>query len=113
VAEAVRVRETDSDEGQRLLRIVRRGTGSVQTRPRAHLTLLAAQGTPAARIARATFTSDDRGRDVIHTFNTDGIGSLCPKHEGGWPKTFTRPERREIKKIAKSRGTEHSLPIST
>lgn len=31
VAERVRVREIDDDEGRRLLRIVRRGTGSVVT----------------------------------------------------------------------------------
>ncbi|MBT2449270.1 helix-turn-helix domain-containing protein [Streptomyces sp. ISL-43] len=33
--------------------------------------------------------------------------------KGGRPKTFTLPERREIKKIAKSRPTEHGLPFST
>lgn len=32
---------------------------------------------------------------------------------GGRPRTFTLPERREIKKIAKSKPTEHDLPFST
>src|SRR5690606_9958647 len=32
---------------------------------------------------------------------------------GGRPKKFTLPERREIKKIAKSSPTEHDLPFST
>lgn len=36
-----------------------------------------------------------------------------PKYKGGRPKTFTLPERREIKKIAKSRPVEHGLPFST
>ena len=36
VAERVRVREIDDDEGQRLLRIVRRGSGSVVTWRRKH-----------------------------------------------------------------------------
>jgi hypothetical protein len=31
MAERVRVREIDDDEGRRLLRIIRRGTGSVVT----------------------------------------------------------------------------------
>ncbi|WP_406039421.1 hypothetical protein OG799_28525 [Micromonospora sp. NBC_00898] len=74
VAERVRVREIDDDEGQRLLRIV---------------------------------------RNVIHSFNADGIEALYPKYKGGRPRTFTLPERREIKKIAKSKPAEHGLPFST
>jgi hypothetical protein len=37
VAERVRVREIDDDEGRRLLRIIRRGTGSVVTWRRAQM----------------------------------------------------------------------------
>lgn len=60
-----------------------------------------------------TFTGADRVRDVIHNFNADGFDLLYPKYSGGRPKTFTLPERREIKKIAKSKPTEHDLPFST
>lgn len=109
----VRVREIDDDEGRRLLRIVRRGTGSVVTWRRAQMILLSAQGMPVAKIAEVAFTSEDRVRDLIHNFNTDGFDSLYPKYAGGRPKTFTLPERREIKKIAKSTPTEHDLPFST
>ena len=77
------------------------------------MVLLSAQGMPVAKIAEVTFTSADRVRDVIHNFNTDGFDSLYPKYEGGRPKTFTLPERREIKKIAKSKPPEHDLPFST
>ncbi|MGW3827261.1 helix-turn-helix domain-containing protein, partial [Streptomyces sp. NPDC005071] len=111
MAERVRVREVDDDEG-RLLRIIRRGTGSVVTWRRAQVVLLSAQGMPVAKIAEVSFTSDDRVRDVVHNFNADGFDSLYPKYSGGRPKTFT-PERREIKKIAKSKPTEHDLPFST
>lgn len=113
VAERVRVREIDDDEGQRLLRIVRRGTGSVVTWRRAQMVLLSAQGMNVAKIAEVTFTSADRVRDVIHNFNADGFVSLYPKYKGGRPRTFTLPERREIKKIAKSRPVEHGVPFST
>ncbi|WTG30532.1 helix-turn-helix domain-containing protein [Streptomyces decoyicus] len=113
MAERVQVREIDDDEGRRLLRIIRRGTGSVVTWRRAQMVLLSAQGMPVAKIAEVTFTSPDRVRDVLHNFNTDGFDSLYPKYKGGRPKTFTLPERREIKKIAKSRPTEHDLPFST
>ncbi|WTX20438.1 helix-turn-helix domain-containing protein [Streptomyces sp. NBC_00656] len=75
------------------------------------MVLLSAQGMPVARIAEVSFTSDDRVRDVIHNFNTDGFDSLYPKYSGGRPKTFTLPERREIKKIAKSKPPEHDLPF--
>ncbi|GAB2805145.1 hypothetical protein GCM10027073_42080 [Streptomyces chlorus] len=113
MAEPVRVREIDSHEGQRLLRIIRRGTGSVVTWRRAQMVLLSARGMPVAKIAEVTFTSDDRVRDVIHDFNVDGFAALYPKCKGGRPRTFTLPERREIKKIAKSRPAEHGLPFST
>ncbi len=96
-----------------MLRIVRRGTGSVVTWRRAQMVLLSAQGMPVVKIAEVTFTSADRVRDVIRNFNTDGFVSLYPKYKGGRPKTFTLPERREIKKIAKSKPAEHNLPFST
>jgi hypothetical protein len=87
--EGVQVREIDDDEGQRLLRIVRRGSGWVVTSRRAQMVLLSAQGMPPGRV-----------RDVIRNFND------------GRPRKFTLPERREIKKIAKSRPAEHGLPFS-
>ncbi len=101
------------DEWQRLLRIVRRGSGSVVTWRRAQMVLLSVQGMNVAKIAEVTFTSPDRVRDVIHNFKADGFTSLYPKYKGGRPKTFSLPERREIKKIAKSRPAEHGLPFST
>ncbi|WP_225858577.1 IS630 family transposase [Rhodococcus wratislaviensis] len=113
MAERVRVRELDDDEGKRLVRIIRRGTGSVVTWRRAQMILLSAQGMPVPKIAEVCFTSADRVRDVIHNFNTDGFDSLYPKYAGGRPKKFTLPERREIKKIAKSTPVEHDLPFST
>ena len=109
----VRVREIGDDEGRRLVRIVRRGTGSVVTWRRAQVILLSAQGMPVARIAEVAFTSADRVRDVIHNFNADGFDSLYPRYAGGRPKTFTLPERREIKKIAVSAPANHGLPFST
>ena len=80
---------------------------------RAQMVLLSAQGMPVAKIAEVSFTSVDRVRDVIHNFNADGFDSLYPKYAGGRPKTFTLAERREIKKIAKSKPVEHGLPFST
>lgn len=112
VSERVRVREIDDDEGRRLVRIVRRGSGSVVTWRRAQMVLLSAQGMPVPAIARVAFTSEDRVRDVIRNFNADGFGSLYPRYRGGRPPKFILRQRREIKKIAKSKPMEHDLPFS-
>lgn len=52
MAERVRVREINDDEGQRPLQIVRRSSGLVVTWRRAQMILLSAQGMTAAAIAR-------------------------------------------------------------
>ena len=102
VSERLRVREIDDDEGQRLARIIRRGSGSVVTWRRAQMVLLSAQGMDVTAIAKVAFTSEDRVRDVIRNFNADGFGSLYPRYKGGRPPKFTLGQRREIKKIAKA-----------
>ena len=113
VTERLRVREIDDDEGRRLVRIVRRGTGSVVTWRRAQMVLLSAQGMDVSAIAKVAFTSQDRVRDVIRNFNADGFSSLYPKYKGGRPPKFTLSQRREIKKIAKVGPAGHDLPFST
>jgi transposase len=113
VAEPVRVREISNDEGNRLLRIVRRSTGSVVTWRRAQMVLLSAQGMDPVQIARVAFTSADRARDVIHNFNADGFDSLYPRYRGGRPPKYSESERAEIKRIALSRPADHDLPFST
>src|ERR1700690_3173895 len=91
----------------------RRDSGWVVTWRRAQMVLLSAQGMDAAAIAKVAFTSEDRVRDVIRNFNADGFSSLYPKYSGGHPPKFPLPQRREIKKIAKSKPAEHDLPFST
>ena len=113
MAERVRVREIDNDEGNRLLRIVRRSSGSIVTWRRAQMVLLSAQGMDTAQIAKVTFTSSDRVRDVVHNFNADGFDSLRPKYAGGRPPKFDDDQRAEIKKIALARPGDHGLPFST
>lgn len=111
--EGLRVREVCEVEGNRLLRIVRRSSGSVVTWRRAQMVLLSVQGMDMAGIAKVTFTSADRAREVINTFNTEGFDSLYPKYSGGRPPAFSLPQRREIKKVALSRPGDHGLPFST
>nr|WP_237288960.1 helix-turn-helix domain-containing protein [Streptomyces gilvosporeus] len=67
-----------------------------------------------AKIPEVSFASDDRVRRCDPQLqHGDGFDSLYPRDKGGRPKTFTLPERREIKKVAKSQPTEHDLPFST
>ncbi len=75
VSERLRGREIDDDEGRRLVRIIRRGSGSVVTWRRAQMVLLSAQGMDVPAIAKVAFTSEDRVRDVIRNFNADGFGA--------------------------------------
>jgi hypothetical protein len=103
VARQVELRPITDYEGNRLLRIVRRNSGSVVTWRRAQMVLLAAQAMPVPQIAKVTFTSEDRVREVIHNFNADGFDALYPRDRGGRPPTFTLPQRQQLKKIALSR----------
>ena len=113
MAERVRVREISNEEGNRLLRMVRRSSGSVVTWRRAQRVLLSGQGMDVAMIAKVTFTSPDRVRDVLHNFNVDGFDSLRPRYAGGRPPKFDGQQRAEIKKIALARPADHGLPFST
>jgi hypothetical protein len=113
VTDRLCVREIDDDEGRRLVRIIRRGSGSVVIWRRAQMVLLPAQGMDVTAIAKVAFTSEDRVRDVIRNFNADGFGSLYPKYRGGHPPKFSVAQRREIKKIAKAKPAEYDLPFST
>jgi transposase len=111
--EGLSIREVTPEEGNKLLRIVRRSSGSVVTWRRAQMVLLSVQGMDVAGIAKVTFTSADRVREVINNFNRDGFDALYPRYAGGRPPTFTLPQRQAIKKIALSRPADHGLPFST
>jgi transposase len=113
MAERVLVRDLAPQEGQKLLQIIRRGSGSVVRWRRAQIVLWSAQRMSVQQIAEIAFTSQDRVREVIHNFNADGFDSLAPKYAGGRPPTFTLPQRQQIKKFALSRPQDHGLPFST
>lgn len=102
MAARVVLREITNEEGNRLLRIVRRDSGSVVTWRRAQIVLLSAQRMSPAKISEVVFTDPDTVREVIHNFNRDGFDALYPRYAGGRPPTFTLPQRRQIKKIALS-----------
>lgn len=68
-AEPVRVRRLTDQEGQRLQRIVRRGSTSPVRYRRAMMLLASADGNRVPVIARLVRADEDTVRDVIHRFN--------------------------------------------
>ena len=62
MAERVYVRDLEPDEGNKLLRIIRRGSVSVVRWRRAQIVLWSAQEMDVPAIARIAFTSKDRVR---------------------------------------------------
>src|SRR5436309_2619729 len=113
MAARVELREISNEEGNRLLRMIRRSSGSVVTWRRAQIVLLAAQRMPAARIAEVVFTDPDTVRDVIHNFNRDGFEALYPRYRGGRPRTFSLPQRQANKRIALAIPTDLGQPFAT
>jgi hypothetical protein len=115
VPERLRVREIGDDEGRRLVRIVRRGSGSVVTWRRAQMVLLSAQGMDAAAIAGVAFTSEDRVRDVIRNSNADGCRRLGRRqqhrnrlHPG--ERILAQPDRGPVHRPALLRARRHRPP---
>jgi len=109
----VQVRIITNDEGNKLLRIVRRSSGSVVTWRR---------GADGAAVRAGHGRRRDRERHVhqcrpgpgrADNFNADGFASLVPKYGGGRPPKFTLPQRQQIKKTALAGPTDHGLPFST
>jgi transposase len=113
MARRVELRSNTSEEGNRLLRLVRRSSGSVVTWRRAQIVLLSAQGMAPVRISEVVFTDPDTVREVIHNFNRDGFDALYPRYRGGRPRAFTLPERRRITQIALAVPTDLDQPFAT
>ncbi len=113
MAARVTLREITNEEGQRLLRIVRRTSGSVVTWRRAQVVLLSAQGMSPPAISEVVFTDPDTVREVIHNFNHDGFDALYPRYKGGRPPVFTLPKRQEIKRIALTDPANLDQPFAT
>ncbi len=68
------------------------------------MVLLSVQGMDVAGIAKVTFTSVDRVKEVMSNFNEGGFESRYPKYVGGRPPTESRGL------LVASRQLEVSLP---
>jgi hypothetical protein len=81
--ERVRVRELSNDEGRRLLRIVRRDSGSVVGWRPALLCFCRLRAWTWPGSSEVAFTSPDRVREVIRNFNDDGSTHSTPRPPAG------------------------------
>ncbi|MFD1082699.1 IS630 family transposase [Micromonospora andamanensis] len=103
MAEPVRVRRLSDQEGQQLLRITRRGTGSPIRLRRAMVVLASVGGNTVPAIARLVQADEDTIRQVIHWFNEMGMASLDPQWAGGRPRQISSDEEQFIVETANTR----------
>jgi hypothetical protein len=86
----VRARRLTDEEGQTLLRIVRRGKQNTVRYRRALIIMASAGGTPVPAIARLVAAHEDTVRDVIHALQRLRPGGPAPS-VGGWPSPPDQP----------------------
>src|SRR3954462_15829006 len=116
MAERVKVRRLSDEEGQRLLRIVRRGepkaTKSVIRYRRAMVVLASASGDPVPGIPRRVPPRGDPGRGVIHRFNELGMRSLDPRWAGGRPRRISAEDEAFLIETATARPGRLGQPFT-
>ncbi len=108
----VRARRLSDEEGQTLLRIVRRGKHNTVRYRRALIIMASASGTPVSAIARLVAAHDDTVRDVIHRFNEIGLRALDPQWAGGRPRLTSPDEQTHIIATAKQRPKALGQPFT-
>jgi transposase len=108
----VRARRLSDEEGQTLLRIVRRGKQDTGRYRRALIIMASASGTPVPAIARLVAAHEDTVRDVIHAFNTIGLAALHPRWAGGRPRQTSPDETAFIITTAKTRPKTLARPFT-
>jgi transposase len=116
VAERVRVRRLSDEEGQRLLRIVRRGepkaAKSVIRYRRAMVVLASASGNSVPAIARLVAADEDTVREVIHRFNELGMRALDPRWAGGRPRRISAEDEEFLIETARTRPEKLGCPFT-
>lgn len=88
----VYVRELRGTEGQRLQRLIRRGSQPIAVR-RAQVVLASAQGARVPDIARRLYFSPQHVRTILKAFNAQGFVALEPRYRGGRPRKLSAEQR--------------------
>jgi transposase len=116
MAELVKVRRLSDEEGQRLLRIVRRGEPkaikSVIRYRRAMVVLASASGNTVPAIARLVAADEDTVRELIHRFNDVGMKALDPRWAGGRPRRISAEDEDFLVATAITRPEKLGCPFT-
>ncbi|MFD1676016.1 helix-turn-helix domain-containing protein [Alicyclobacillus fodiniaquatilis] len=105
------VRELTAEEGNKLVRIARKGSDSVEVR-RALVVLASAQKMKVPEISDLHHLSKEHIRHIIQVFDEDGFKSLKPRYGGGRPRTFTDEQRADIIELAQIPPKVLGLPFT-
>jgi len=103
MVQPVRVRRLTEQAGQKLQRIVRRGSTSTVRFRRAMMLLASAGGNSVPMIARLVQADEDTVRDVIHRFNEIGLACLDPRWAGGRPRLLSDDDEDFVTQAATTR----------
>ncbi|MFF5898959.1 IS630 family transposase [Streptomyces argenteolus] len=112
MAGPVRVRKLTEQEGEKLRRIVRRGSTSTVRYRRAMMLLASAGGHAVPVIANLVQADEDTVRGVIHRFNEIGLVCLDPRWAGGRPRLLTDDDEDFVIQTATTRPTKLGMPFS-
>src|SRR6266699_6780825 len=112
MAERVKARRLTDQEGQRLLRIVRRGSASAVRYRRAMIVLASSSGNTVQAIARLVGADEDTVRDVIHAFNEIGLRCLDPRWAGHRARLLSRDQEQHVVAVASERPARVGAPFT-
>ncbi|WP_123809287.1 helix-turn-helix domain-containing protein [Kyrpidia tusciae] len=105
------VRDLTPEEGNKLVKIARKGSNPVEVR-RALVVLASAQKMKVSEISELYHLSQEHIRHVIHAFNQHGFEALKPRYKGGRPRTFTEEQRAAIIELAQIPPNTLGLPFT-
>jgi transposase len=92
-------RDLTSDEGRRVQHEIRHGKDPVYMR-RCQVILCSAQGTTVQEIAKLTLLSEYHTRELIRTFNEEGLEAMRPRKPGKPHPKFTEEEKASVAEFA-------------
>lgn len=112
MAERVKAGRLTDPEGQALVRIVRRGSGSAVRYRRAMIVLASSSGNTVPAIARLVAADQDTVRDVIHSFNEIGLACLDPRWAGHRARLLSEDDENYIVALASERPGKAGAPFT-
>ena len=112
MAPPVRARRLTDPEGQKLQRIVRRGSTNTVRYRRAMIILASSSGNRVPVIAQLVQADQDTVRDVIHHFNRIGLACLDPQWAGGRPRLLSPEDEDFVAATATTRPTKLGRPFT-